>query len=144
MQIKRISEKLSSVFSKQEKTVLNHTNPFACFRGNIVTADVFDKSKNISSNKKIFQTFFNSFNLVKNKINSQRNALISFGKNIKENTYNAVEFLNNSRLVFDLKNPKKLVSLDLSSRVYSVKNLMKRDVSDLSEEFVNLLAKRGV
>ena len=154
MQIKRISEKITSVFSQNKANVANHTNPFASFRGNIITADVFEKAKKVSIfnlNQDVFQREIfpvekvtSSFHRVSDKISAQWNSVVNFGRNIGQHSRSAFDFLKNSKIVFDFSNPKNFVSLDLSNNTYSVKNLMKRNVSELNDEFVNLLAKRGV
>lgn len=152
MQIKSISEKIKIPAFNKSKTVANHSNPFGVsFKGNIITADVFESAKKTGMVEKIAQkgrlamnAVVGSMNAVNQSISTRLNSIASFGRRIRECGENAVTFLRESRLIFDLSGENRIFRFDMADTHYSVKNLMKRDVSDLKTEFSGLLEARGV
>lgn len=153
MQINKISQK---VFTPRAKTTQNHTNPFgASFKGNIITADVFESAKKVGLREKIsekitqkgrlaFNTVLGSINSLNQKISGRFDSVISFGRRMREGMKNVTEFLNESKLIFNFNSSERFFKMDLANNSYNVKNLVKRDISDLRTEMINLIESRGI
>jgi hypothetical protein len=85
MEIASIRQRLFNT-TKHEKTVARSTNPFATFKGNVLSADVFDSLSNEAkqNNKLTYSAFVGSMSNFGNRIKEKWNAMISFGGAIKE------------------------------------------------------------
>lgn len=122
----------------------NHSNPFGInFKGNVLAADVFESSKpkekeatgnpfaGASEKSKLFASAIvgniNSFN---NAFKSRMNAVISFGRQVKENIANSWEKAKNTEISFDFNALTESIATKFNSP-YSVNNLSKRSVNDL-------------
>lgn len=152
MQIKNISERILTPALNKAKSVANHSNPFGVsFKGNIITADVFEGAKKSGLVEKManrgrlaMNAVVGSINSVNQSISTRLNSVASFGRRIKESAISAVKFLNESKIVFNIGGSEGFMHLDFVNGAYSVNNLMKRDVSDLRGELVEAIAARGV
>ena len=121
-----------------------HSNPFGInFKGNVLAADVFESSKpkeTVSSTNpfaqaneksKLFASAIvggiNSFN---NAFKSRMNAIVSFGRQIKENIAQSWEKAKNTEITFDFNALTESIANKFNNP-YSVTNLTKRPVTDL-------------
>lgn len=153
MQIKKITEKITTSFNR-EKTVQNHSNPFGVsFKGNIISADVFESTEkkvsfgqNLTNRSRMaLNAMVGSINSFSEGISSRFNSIVSFGARIKENARNAIRFLNESKIVMNIGNNQPLLALDLPTNPYRVENLLKRDVLELKDELIQSIdLKRGI
>lgn len=122
----------------------NHSNPFGInFKGNVLAADVFESSQakekspvnnpfaGTSEKSKLFASAIvgniNSFN---NAFKSRLNAIISFGKQVKENIANSWEKAKNTEISFDFNALTESIASKFNNP-YSVNNLTKRPTTDL-------------
>lgn len=135
--------------SKDERQEV-HSNPFGInFKGNILASDVFESSKkkaeeaSSSSNpfmkmsnksKMVASAVVGSMNSFNESFRSRINSIISFGRQIKENISNSWEKAKNTEISFDFKGLAESISSRFNNQ-YSVNNLLKQPVSDLSEMF---------
>ncbi len=121
-----------------------HSNPFGInFKGNVLAADVFESSKpketvsstnpfaQASEKSKLFASAIvggiNSFN---NAFKSRMNAIVSFGRQIKENIAQSWEKAKNTEITFDFNALTESIANKFNNP-YSVTNLTKRPVTDL-------------
>ena len=133
-----------SVDNNQSSASAHTSNPFGInFKGNVLAADVFEssapKESNSSNNpfamagkkSKLFASAIvggiNSFN---NAFKSRLNAVISFGRQVRDNIAQSWETAKNTEISFDLKGLADSISNKFNNP-YSVNNLTKRPVSDL-------------
>lgn len=132
--------KPQSADSKQS----NHSNPFGInFKGNVLAADVFESSKpkeeasagnpfaGASEKSKLFASAIvgniNSFN---NSFKSRMNAIISFGRQVRDNISQSWEKAKNTEITFDFHALADSIT-NRFNNPYSVSNLTKRPVSEL-------------
>ncbi len=130
-----------------------HTNPFGInFKGNVLTADIFQSSKpkdasasstnpfaesfaKASEKSKLFASAIvgnmNSFN---NSFKSRMNAVVSFGRQVRDNIAQSWDKAKNTEITFDFNGLTESVTSAFNNP-YSVKNLTKRPVADLEEMF---------
>ena len=131
MNIQSISQK---IFRTDGISRNNQTNPFGVtFKGNIISADVFDKKDsdlNETRNKRrIFESaLVGSITSFNSAVGRRLNSVVSFGRRIKETTNNLWAQANNVNMKDFLSARMQMPSF---SGEYNVKNLAKRPVSDL-------------
>ena len=125
--------------NKQHNTINSNrlsTNPFGVsFKGNVIQADVFQSARSASENVGIMQrgkifasavvSGINSFN---EAFKSRMNAVVSFGKKITNNVFEAIEKFGKKEITFDMSGIANRIFPD---RQYSVKNLSNRSVDEL-------------
>ena len=116
------------------------TNPFGVsFKGNVIQADVFEsgkKSEGIAEKGKLFASAvvsgINNFN---EAFKSRINSIVSFGKKVTTNIFDAMERIGNTELTFDMTGIKNRLFPD---REYSVKNLTNKSVDELKTMWQDL------
>lgn len=163
MEIKSISQKIfrtspNKTENNHNKVDSNHTNPFGVnFKGNIIQADVFDKSEKSSisfkgaeiaakvANKgKIWSSaMVGALNMNINEAMSKMlNPVKSFGRKVKENALNVK---TNAIAMKDkaVTACKDFVNTSLKMD-FALINYEKLDVPELKNIFVNRIAARGV
>lgn len=119
--------------NKQESRPIGTTNPFGLtFKGSVVFMDVFESQKSKAENSNSSSGIKESFNkagklassawvATKNKFDTVRRSIISFGSKLKQDTVKAWNKLNNTNISFE----------GLFSD--SVSNLQKRPVNELED-----------
>lgn len=96
MSIKNISQNIFR--NSPSKVQNNQTNPFGVsFKGNVLTADVFEKISNRTSNKNnliekvsnrskmVTSAIVGSINDINSQISARLDSIVSFGRRLKEN-----------------------------------------------------------
>lgn len=134
LSIPSIRERLFNT-SKHETTTQrnsNNTNPFAAssFKGNVLTADVFESS-NKNDNQINFtgklkaSALVGSISGIGEKFQNMINSVIAFGNRVKDNVVNGWNKLNNIEISF---NPAKEKAVSMFN---SVKDTLNTSVLDL-------------
>lgn len=159
MEIKSISQKIFR--TSPSKTEGNHSNPFGVnFKGNIIQADVFDKSEKsgisfkgaeiaakVANKGKLWSSaIVGSINNANEAMRKILNPVASFGRTIKENALrvktNAIQMKDKAvGLCKDFANTSLRMDIDFIN--YSQKNLGKRSKDELGGMLENLIAARG-
>ncbi len=111
----------------------NSTNPFAAssFKGNVLTADVFESSNNKNDNNINFtgklkaSALVGSISGIGEKFQNMINSVVAFGNRIKDNVVNGWNKLNNIEISFTPAKDKAV------SMFNSVKDTLNTSVSDL-------------
>ncbi len=111
----------------------NSTNPFAAssFKGNVLTADVFESSNNKNDNKINFtgklkaSALVGSISGIGEKFQNMINSVVAFGNRIKDNVVNGWNKLNSIEISFTPAKDKAV------SMFNSVKDTLNTSVSDL-------------
>ena len=111
----------------------NSTNPFAAssFKGNVLTADVFESSNNKNNNNINFtgklkaSALVGSISGIGEKFQNIINSVVAFGNRIKDNVVNGWNKLNNIEISFTPAKDKAV------SMFNSVKDTLNTSVSDL-------------
>ena len=111
----------------------NSTNPFAAssFKGNVLTADVFESSNNKNDNNINFtgklkaSALVGSISGIGEKFQNMINSVVAFGNRIKDNVVNGWNKLNNIQISFTPAKDKAV------SMFNSVKDTLNTSVSDL-------------
>ena len=134
--------------SKDERQEV-HSNPFGInFKGNVLAADVFESSKakeakESTSNpfaqmsnksKMVASAVVGSMNSFNEAFRSRINSIISFGRQVKETIASSWEKAKNTEITLDFKGLVESVSSKFNNQ-YSVNNLLKQPVDDLSAMF---------
>lgn len=135
MEIKNISQRIfrTSANSEPKNEQVNHqTNPFGVnFKGNIITADVFDKPEKSDTNeiKKQKMTMSAVLAPMSQSISRSLNSVMSFGRRIGENTAEAWRRANSIEITF---HPMTNLMQNISDRrTYAVSNLVRREPAEL-------------
>lgn len=140
MEIRSISQKIFKTNSNSIKKNENQTNPFGVsFKGNMITADVFEKKEvNESPNRgKIFvSTLVGSINAVNSAVSKRLNSVVSFGRRLRDQTNELWDKANNIEIHVDMAD-FLAASLPTFTGAYTVNNLRKRPVTDLRAMFEN-------
>lgn len=111
----------------------NSTNPFAAssFKGNVLTADVFESSNNKNDNNINFtgklkaSALVGSISGIGEKFQNMINSVVAFGNRIKDNVVNGWNKLNSIEISFTPAKDKAV------SMFNSVKDTLNTSVSDL-------------
>ena len=118
------------------------------FKGNVLAADVFESSKakeakESTSNpfaqmsnksKMVASAVVGSMNSFNEAFRSRINSIISFGRQVKETIASSWEKAKNTEITLDFKGLVESVSSKFNNQ-YSVNNLLKQPVDDLSAMF---------
>ncbi len=135
LSIPSIRERLFNT-SKHETTTQrnsNSTNPFAAssFKGNVLTADVFESSSKKNDNNINFtgklkaSALVGSISGIGEKFQNMINSVVAFGNRIKDNVVNGWNKLNNIEISFAPAKDKAV------SMFNSVKDTLNTSVTDL-------------
>lgn len=135
LSIPSIRERLFNT-SKHETTTQrnsNSTNPFAAssFKGNVLTADVFESSSKKNDNNINFtgklkaSALVGSISGIGEKFQNMINSVVAFGNRIKDNVVNSWNKLNNIEISFAPAKEKAV------SMFNSVKDTLNTSVTDL-------------
>jgi hypothetical protein len=108
MEITSIRERIFNK-TKHESTVARASNPFAAstFKGNVLTADVFESSKakdsqqitNLLTRKLTFSVLAGYNNNIGSKMNQAMESVVSFCGRMKENVVNTWQKLNDTNVM---------------------------------------------
>lgn len=123
------------------KTASNHSNPFGVsFKGNVISADVFETSKNetagngiLEKGKMLQSAIVGNINSFNNAIKSRVNSAVSFGRQVRDNISSAWEQAKNTEITFDLNALSSYVAQRFAINPYGVNNLQQKPVSELEE-----------
>ena len=149
MEIKNISQRLFRTASSSEQKCeqANHqTNPFGVnFKGNMITADVFDKpEKSDISFTGAKEAIIRKMNLsavlapMSEAISARLNSVMSFGRKIGANTAEAWRRANSIEITF---HPIENLMQNLSDRrTYAVSNLVRRESAELEDMLTAAIA----
>jgi hypothetical protein len=145
MQIKNISNVFKSTKNiEQSENRSNHTNPFGVsFKGNMINADVFQSSESEGSTNRV-NKFVDSIRVGSmsafSSISNRFNSVVSFGQRIKSDVSNLWTQANNIEITLGIPSFTGWTDSirEKLNNPYSVNNLMKRDTSDLRDEFAAL------
>ena len=127
--------------TQQSQETSKATNPFGVsFKGNVIHADVFESTKientPVAENKvvnrgKLFiSALVGNINNFNDSIKSRMNSVVSFGRQIKEKTTQAIQKIANTQI--DFKAMGESIR-NTFMNPYSVDNLSKRSVGELEE-----------
>ncbi len=108
LSIPAIRERLFNTSKHEQSTQRNSTNPFAAtsFKGNVLTADVFESSSNKDENKVSATEKLKASALVGSisgygeRFQNMINSVISFGNRVKENVVNGWNKINSIEISF--------------------------------------------
>ena len=132
MEIKSISQRIFRTSSPKTEQNSCQTNPFGVnFKGNMITADVFDKPEKSDTNEIMKQKMTMSAVLapMSQSISRRLNSIMSFGRRLGENTAEIWRKTNNIEIPF---HPMANLMQNLSDRrTYSVSNLKNLDTGEL-------------
>lgn len=134
MKIGAISQRIFKEKTNEAENNSLHTNPFGVnFKGNMISADVFDK-KNSESNEnqtKMFKSaIVGSISSFNSALSRRLNSVVSFGRRIKETTVDLWAQANNIDMKAFLE--ERMPSF---GSTYSVNNLRKQPVAELESMF---------
>ena len=98
--------------TKHETTVARASNPFAAstFKGNVLTADVFESSKakdtqqNILTKKLTFSVFAGFNNKIGSKMQQAMESVVSFCGRMKDNVVNTWQTMNETNVIESINN----------------------------------------
>lgn len=154
LSISNISSISRNIFrATPNKVESNQTNPFGVsFKGNVLTADVFQTAndtglaeKAANKSKMLTSAIVGSISNLSSAISARLNTVANFGRKMKANVVDAWKQAQSIEIHI---NPMALVdsakTAFASMTEYSVSNLTKRPVSDLSEMFTKALAEAVV
>lgn len=145
---KNIFRTASINVDKHQKVESNQTNPFGVsFKGNVLTADVFDtseKSKVSFKGRLASSAMVASIAKMSDAIGSRLNTVANFGRRIKANIANSWDKANNIEINLDfITNAKNLIKTKLSEPVfaneYSPSNLDRLSVEARKNMLAELL-----
>ena len=125
--------------NQQSQETSKATNPFGVsFKGNVLHADVFEstkietgetvQNKVVNKGKLFVSAVVGNINNFNDSIKSRMNSVVSFGRQIKERTSQAIQKIAHTKIDF------KAMGESIRNAFinpYSVDNLSKRPVSDL-------------
>ena len=138
--ISKIGQILNTPINSKRGT--NHsTNPFSptSFKGNVLTADVFDtKPKATSKNKLTYSTFVGSIGDAFPTFRKGIESVIAFGNRMKEGigtTFRKLQEIGNTEINIDFSGAGKSIlnAFDSIYDRYSVNQLKKYDVASLEK-----------
>ena len=157
MEIKNISERIFKTSPNRNENAGLHTNPFGVsFKGNIITADVFEskeKSEKMSfgqnwvkgagrlKSRMEASAIVGSFNSMGQAFGARIDSIVKFGRTIRNNTARTWGYLKNINVeekIADTWNYLRTNNLKISLDI--VKG--KKSVSALEKTFENIVAMR--
>lgn len=130
----------------KEASAAGSSNPFGLnFKGNVIQADVFETSKKNTTNitsglreklantGKVFKsTIVGGINSFNESLKQKAGGIVAFGRKAKESISKAIDFANNYDIGAEIKNTfSSVIESVTNSNQYSVRNLVKRPVSEL-------------
>jgi len=147
MKISQTNFSMFKPMSREERQEV-HSNPFGInFKGNVLTSDVFEttRAKEAKTTSNPFEAFtkisnkskmvasaivggMNSFN---EAFRSRVNSVVAFGRQVRDNIASSWERAKNTEITIDFKGMADAISSRFNN-TYSVNNLLKRPVDDLS------------
>ncbi|MBO5948467.1 hypothetical protein J6Q66_06495 [bacterium] len=125
------------------------TNPFGVsFKGSVIHADVFEKvsevaqketlrSKVANRGKLMVSALVGNINNFNDAMKSRMNSIVSFGKQIKQRTADAIHRIANTEV--DFKAMGESIK-NVFVNPYSVNNLSKRPVGELEQLLIEAIA----
>lgn len=127
-----------------KKVNKNHTNPFGIsFKGNVLTADVFETKKNNISlaesaknkSKMLSSAVVGSITSLSSTISARLNSVVSFGNRIKQNAAEFWTKAQQTEINFNMTGINNKIASKWPSLTgtYKVSNLVKRPVLELEE-----------
>lgn len=164
MEIKSISQKIFRTSPSKVENNGSHTNPFGVnFKGNMISADVFESSEKQNAaqnvafkgaemavkamNKIKASAFVGSLGDMASAVSARFNSVVDFGRRIKQKAGDICKYLNETKLTINIglaeNKTKDLFRMDFWSPEYSVGALKKRSVSDLEAMFEEAIAARA-
>lgn len=151
MEIKRISERIFKTPASRIENHENQTNPFGVsFKGNMITADVFETAcpklaeKAANRGKMWVSAIVGSMNDVNEAISKRLNSAMAFGSRVKENALRLGKYLNETKISINLGGADNFFNLKWPQGSHSVKSLMKMDPEAELEDMLKLaIATRG-
>lgn len=151
MEIKSISQRIFKPASQKSEQNSCQTNPFGVnFKGNMITADVFEKPEKsevaFSGLKEIMtrkMTMSAVLAPMSEAISKRLNSVMSFGRKIGENATNLWKQANNIEINLNLPtftNVRNAIrERVLEMNTYSINNLQKLETGDLGRMFEELV-----
>lgn len=134
MKIGAISQKIFRAKANEAENNSHQTNPFGVtFKGNMISADVFDKKKsdlNENQTKMFKSTLVGSISSFNSALSRRLNSVVSFGRRIKETTVGLWTQANNIDMGDFLA--ERMPSF---RSAYNVNNLKKLPVGELEAMF---------
>ena len=113
MEITSIRQRLFNN-TKHESTVARASNPFAAstFKGNVLTADVFESSKtktstpvtNLLTKKLTFSVFAGSNNNIGSKMKQAMESVVAFGARMKDTVVNTWQKMSDTDVIGSINN----------------------------------------
>ncbi|MEI8128635.1 MAG: hypothetical protein WCG95_03355 [bacterium] len=147
MEIKSSSQRIFRTSSPKTEQNSCQTNPFGVnFKGNMITADVFDKPEKstISFGQKAQEILTRKMTMsavlapMSQSISRRLNSIMSFGRRLGENTAEAWRRANKIEIPF---HPMANLMQNLSDRrTYSVSNLKNLDTGELENMLTAAIA----
>jgi hypothetical protein len=140
LSIPAIRERLFNTSKHEQMTQRNSSNPFAVssFKGNVLTADVFESSSKQNSQpaftgKLKASALVGSISGIGEKFQNIINSAIQFGVKAKNSVVNGWNKLNNIEVSFDLMSPMKGLYESAKGACQSAKKVLfeKHQFSDL-------------
>ena len=133
LSVSSIRERIFNTSKHESVTQRNSSNPFAAssFKGNVLTADVFESSSKKSNNNINFtgklkaSALVGSISGIGEKFQHMINSVVEFGNRIKENVVNGWNKLNSVEISFTPAKEKAI------SMYNSTKEIMGMSISDL-------------
>lgn len=131
--------------TKHEKVVARNSNPFAqtSFKGNVLTADVFESSKPSlsekmqSKSKLVYSTLVGSIADFGSKINSKIESVVAFGNRMKEGVTGAWNYLTTTKI-------EDVIRDRMMDSQYRVENLVKKSPSELGEMWRDCMSLQAI
>ena len=149
LSINKISQ--SFIKAKPQKIEGHQTNPFGVsFKGNVLTADVFQKAggenlvRRISNKSKMLSSVVvGSINKINSAIGTRLNSVVSFGNRIRENVSGLWNQAKNIEITFDMAGigHTLMSKLPEMSNRNSINNLSKLPVGELEDMLIAELAR---
>lgn len=156
MEIKKINLNIGKTSASKNENVKQNinnlsSNPFGVsFKGNVIQADVFEKSSDtnlvdkMSEKSKLFASaIVGSINNFNNSFKARMNSVVSFGQKIKSNVFDTFEKISNASSNMGTSFNGFTTSLRntlFPNSQYSVNNLVKIPVSDLESMLTSELS----
>lgn len=162
MEIKSISKNIFKTKSKIENNGVenksNQTNPFGVnFKGNMITADVFDSSnkskisftganlvaKAANKSKMLTSAVTGSINSFNQNITRRLDSMVSSVRKVGENTVNFFREMNEKIITWTISDVKDLLNPKMAIIDYSPRGLDNQGVPALRGMLENVIAARG-
>lgn len=148
MEIKSISQRIFKTSPNKIENAGAHTNPFGVsFKGNIISADVFEKADNKSKpafgsnlaarvgerSRLAMSAVVGSINSVNEAFGARIDSIVKFGRRIRENSRKTWEALNNIKIEDGIKKAGNWINTNYLKISLDIVN--KNDVPVLEKMF---------